>query len=74
MYNFNLHQHINSVLEKSKIDLAGKDNLFYTRFIANAAAIHTLYMSLYRHHPHSETMYDELLQTIVGNYKKRMNV
>ncbi len=74
MYNYNLHQRLNAELQKSNIDFAAKDNLFYTRFIANAAAIHTLYMSLYAHHPHSETMFDELLQTIISNYKKRKDV
>ncbi len=71
MYNYNLHQRIHSLIQKSDIDFAGKDNLFYTRFIANAAAIHALYMDLYQHHLQCETMYDELLQTIVMAYKKR---
>src|SRR5262249_47500928 len=71
MYIYNLHQHINSLLQKSKIDFAYKDNLFYTRFMANAAAIHALYKDLYAQHPHCEIMFEELLQTIISSYKKR---
>jgi len=67
VYNYNLHQRINTELQKSNIDFAAKDNLFYTRFIANAAAIHSLYMSLYAHHPRSQVVFDELLQTIISN-------
>ena len=74
MYNFNLHQHINNLIQKSKVDFTDKDNLFYTRFIANAAAIHALYFELYAQHPHCDTMFNELLQTIITSYKKRSDV
>jgi len=48
MYDFHLHQKINTLL-KDETDIAGKDNLFYTRFIANASAIQRLYTELYAH-------------------------
>ncbi len=70
MYQHDLHTQINELIKKSKIDF-NKDNLFYTRFIANAAAIHSLYMDLYEHHPQRDKMLDELLQTIIISYKKR---
>ena len=70
MYQHGLHTQINLLLKKSKIDF-NKDNLFCTRFIANAAAIHALYMDLYEHHPQRGKMFDELLQTIISAYKKR---
>jgi amylosucrase len=71
MYQHDLHQKINLLIQQSEIDLADKDNLFYTRFIADAAAIHALYMDLYTHHSQRDAMFDELLQTIVIAYKKR---
>jgi amylosucrase len=71
VYNFSLHQDINTQLQKSKLDLANEDNLFYTRFMANAAAVHALYMDLYSDQPHCEEMFHELIQTIITSYKKR---
>jgi amylosucrase len=58
VYNFSLHQHINTELQKSKLDLASRDNLFYTRFMANAAAMHALFMELYAQHPNCNAMFD----------------
>ncbi len=71
VYNYNLHQQVNSVLKRHVFDLQGKDNLFYARFIANAEAIHSLYTSLYGHHPGSETVFQQLLQTITNAYAGR---
>ncbi len=71
MYNFSLHQRINSELQNASIDFAGKDNLFYTRFMADAAAINNLYSNLYADHPQADAMFETLLQTIVTAYKKR---
>jgi len=70
MYQHELHQKINSLVENSHIDFDTGDS-FFIRFIANAAAIHALYMELYKEHPHAEAMFDVLLQTIITNYKKR---
>ena len=66
MYQYDLHQKVNKLLQTSLIDIAGEDNLFYTRMVANMAAIHALYMELYAHHQNSNAMFDELLQTISG--------
>ena len=74
MYQHDLHQKINLLIQRSEIDFADTDNLFYTRFIGNAAAIHALYMDMYAHDPHSNAMFDELLQTIISTYKKRADV
>lgn len=71
MYQYDLHQKINVALQKSKIDFAGADNLFYTRFFANASAIHALYHELYAQHKQGDAMFDELIQTIITAYKKR---
>ena len=71
MYNAALHQQVNQLLQHNNIDIGGKDNLFYTRFIANATAIHFLYNELYKSHPENETGYLRLLQSIINAYTNR---
>ena len=71
MYNYNLHQQVNLDLQKSGIDITDKDNLFYTRFMANLSALHSLYMDLYSHHPKADGMFKKLIVTITDAYKKR---
>jgi amylosucrase len=73
MYNYALYQHINDIL-KTDTDFAGADNLFYTRFLANASNILSLYNSLYENHPGGKETFDRLVQTIVKNYKGRRSV
>ncbi|MEJ7826841.1 MAG: alpha-amylase family glycosyl hydrolase [Segetibacter sp.] len=70
MYDHRFHQHINDALLK-QIDVAAADNLFYTRFIANASAIQSLYNQIYASHPHGKALFDELIQTIIKGYKDR---
>jgi hypothetical protein len=50
MYSYSLHQSINKALGPD-IDMAGKGHAFYSRFMANAWAIQSLYNSLYEQHP-----------------------
>ena len=71
MYNYTLHQQINNALLNNQVSIAGRDNMFYTRFVANAAAIHTLYMELYEAHPAAATGFERLLQTIIDGYTSR---
>lgn len=71
MYDPKLHQLINSCLQKKQIDIAGKDNLFFTRFVANTATIHDLYNQLYEHHPKSKALFIQLVNTIADAYIKR---
>ncbi|MEP6513173.1 MAG: alpha-amylase family glycosyl hydrolase [Parafilimonas sp.] len=71
MYNYHLHQTLNLQLKENKIAIAGKDNLFYTRFIANASAIHALYDNLYEHYPKKDVAFQQLLQTIINSYADR---
>ena len=56
MYNPQIHKLINNSLQKKEIDIAGKDNLFYTRMVANTTAIHYLYNQLYQNHPHGKPL------------------
>ncbi len=71
MYNYSLHQQINNELKQKGIDIGGKDILFYTRFIANATAIHTLYTELYGDHPRTKNAFTELLQSIIAAHTGR---
>ena len=73
MYNYALYQHINALL-KNETDFAGTDNLFYSRFLANASNISALYNSLYQNHPRGKEIFNRLLQTIVKGYKGRRTV
>ena len=69
MYNHRLHQEVNKCLKDNAIDIAGADNLFYIRMLANTTAIHFLYEELYGKHPGHD--FTKLLQTIINAYKKR---
>ena len=71
MYNPQLHQLINKVLQQKNIDIAGNDNLFYTRFVANASAIYFLYNELYGRHPQQTEIFSQLIVTIVSAHIKR---
>ncbi len=71
MYSAQIHQQINANLQKNHIDIAGADNLFYTRFVANTASIHQLFTELYKHHPRRDENFSLLLQTITDAYKNR---
>ena len=71
MYNYQLHQQITECLQQNELDLAGKDNKFYTRFVANTSSIHALFNELYGHHAKSKEIFSSLIQTIVDGYKKR---
>ncbi|QNA44466.1 alpha-amylase family glycosyl hydrolase [Lacibacter sediminis] len=74
MYTFGVHEHINALLKEHQIDVGGKDNPFYTRFLADTSAIFELYLQLYEHYPATETLFDELITTIIKAYKQRPEV
>jgi amylosucrase len=73
MYDHALYKQINAVL-KNNIEIAGTDNLFYSRFLANASNILTLYNSLYNNHPKGREVFNQLVQTIIKGYKSRRSV
>jgi len=74
VYNYQLHQQITESLQQNELDIAGKDNLFYTRFVANTSAISSLYNELYGHHAKSKEIFSSLIETISNGYKKRPDV
>jgi amylosucrase len=71
VYQYQLHQQISLAVLEHKIDVAGKDNLFYSRFLANSSEISDLYYSLYRNHPKASEAFSELLETITNAYAQR---
>jgi amylosucrase len=71
VYHFELHESINDILREKRIDVAGRDNRFYTRIIANAAAIFTLYEELYGRDPRAEASFERLIRTIVDGHCQR---
>lgn len=71
MYNPPIHQLINKELQQQQIDIGGKDNLFYTKFVANATAIHFLFEELYGLHPEKNEFFNQLIYTIAAAYIKR---
>ncbi len=71
MYNPKIHHQINSCLQNKQIDIAGNDNLFYTRFMANTSAIYALYNELYSEHPQAVSLFNQLINTITDAYLTR---
>ena len=71
MFDYDLHTQLNRLLRENGLDIAGRDSLFCTRFIANAAAIRDIYQDLYGHHPHGPDHLPRLLQTVAQAYAAR---
>jgi amylosucrase len=71
VYDPQLHKQISAGLAKMKMDIGNGDNLFYTRFIANAAAIQFLYNELYSSHPAAKKTFEQLIATMATAYMKR---
>ncbi|MES1225160.1 MAG: alpha-amylase family glycosyl hydrolase, partial [Bacteroidota bacterium] len=71
MYNHQLHQQINRILQEQHIDVAGEDNHFFMRFIANAAAIDSLFKEIYGQHRRYEKSFEQLIRLITLSYLKR---
>lgn len=59
------------MLQRSGLDLSGKENPFYVRFLANIGAIHQLYTELYRNDPQE---FSKLLQTMIEQFRERTPV
>jgi amylosucrase len=70
MYDYQLYKKLNGIL-RSERDTAVTDNLFYSRFLANASPIKSLYDELYRDHPKGEEVFSRLIQTILHGYVNR---
>lgn len=73
MYQHKLHGHISSLL-KNALEVAGKDNGFYTRFLANASVIQSLFNELYQHHAKGDVAFRHLLTILIKSYQDRSQV
>jgi amylosucrase len=71
VYNHQLHQQINTVLQNEQIDIGGKDNHFFTRFIANATAIDALFHEIYGRTEKGTAHFDQLIHLITRAYLHR---
>lgn len=71
MYNHPLHQQINTVLQNEQIDFGGKDNHFFTRFIANATAIDALFHEIYGRNEKGTAAFNQLIHLIARAYLQR---
>jgi amylosucrase len=71
MYDYLLHQQIKASLLKLKIGRSEDDLSFYSRLIANASAIKSLFTELYQHHPDSLPQFDRLIATLTEAHKNR---
>lgn len=71
MYQYQLHERLNQSLQQHKLDLAGADNLFYTRFLANADVIASLFRETYAAHPNADRCFDELVHVLTRAYSER---
>jgi amylosucrase len=71
LYNYGLHQQINTILQAEKIDIAGRDNLFFTRMIANTTAIHALFHEIYGHRQDRDLHFERLITLVARAYNAR---
>ncbi len=71
MYDHQLHQRINQILQQHKIDIAGKDNFFYVRMMANADSMYQLYKEIYGSSTASEKHFNQLLGVMIHAYQQR---
>ncbi|MDB5276752.1 MAG: alpha-amylase [Ferruginibacter sp.] len=71
MYDYLLHQKIKSALLKFRVGKEEDDLSFYSRLIANASTIKSLYDELYRQHPAAVPQFDLLIETLTSAHKKR---
>ncbi len=71
MYQHSLHNRINLICDQEDLILNGPNKIFYTRLIANTAAIRDLYIGIYGNHAQAEKAFDALIHTIIKAYKER---
>lgn len=71
MYQHSLHQKIKRALEKNSLHANPANINFYTRFVANAPAIESLFSSLYQHHPAYDLYFNQLIDTILDAHQQR---
>lgn len=72
MYNFSLHRQLRHTVNNLGINLTREsDELFFARFLANAARIKKLFEQLYGLHLQRDTYFQNLLDTITQAHLQR---
>ncbi len=71
MYDNKIHLQVAALAIKNSLAKTGKDNLFYTRLISNAASINFLFNELYGEHEHGKKIFGQLLETIMAAFTDR---
>lgn len=64
-FNKDLHEYVNKIVARKKIDMMGKDNDFYTRLMSNIDTIDHLYREIYGHNPSADEQYEALINTMI---------
>jgi len=71
MYNRSLHTGVHKAVIEAGLDIAGKDNAFYVRLMANVVAIHELYQQLYGQVGGGGLQVADLVKLMIRSYKER---
>ena len=71
MYDFKVHSKIEKIIANKFPEKTKEHNAFFSRYVANAAFIHSLFYELYGSHENRHLFFDKLNDTIVSAYEKR---
>jgi glycosidase len=71
VYNNEVHKLVNDAIQQREIDIAGKDNNFYTRLVANTSDLYELYQQLYSDDPQSRYFFNQLICQVIDGYAQR---
>lgn len=71
MYDFKIHSKIEKIIAHQFPEKPVEHNLFFSRFIANASSIHSLFNELYGTHENSRLFFDKLTKTILDAFENR---
>lgn len=71
MYDFKVHSKIEKIIANQFPEKPVEHNLFFSRFIANAPSIHSLFNELYREHENSHHFFEKLIEAITGAFENR---
>jgi amylosucrase len=71
VYQHSLHQNISRLVENHRLTKEPADFAFYTRLIANSAAIASLFESIYGDHPQKEEKFNVLIETMISAHLSR---
>ena len=71
MYDFKVHSKIENLFADQFPQGCIESKLFFSRLIANASSVHSLFYELYGKHIDADLSFDKLLETIVAAFKGR---